>query len=435
VGTVDLTNYTGPLSIGSLTIGDTNYNAVGTGHFIFGNAVNNSLSFPNLTISNGDITVNSGATLSVANAFTLGSGYRTNTSGALNLSPGAAFYLGTANSPASLTVAQQGGDQFGEGTCTATFAPDSSANPNMALYISSLQIGVTGEFSNAVGTVDLTNYTGPLSIGSLTIGDTNYNAVGTGHFIFGNAVNNFLSVTTIGGGNGDLTINSGATIRVTGGMAIGSINSIGQLSLGANATLDLTDTTLLINYGSGPDPISTIRGYLMSGYAGGAWNGPGIDSSATAANSGYGLGVADSADPGNPADLSSDQIEIKYTLLGDLNLDGVVNGDDFTILVGNLGKSVSGWDQGDFFYTGTVNGDDFTALISNLGKSANGGDVQLPASVYAAVDAFAAAHGLMADVPEPASVGLAVLGIMGALSVRRRPTSRVGAFAYSSRGS
>ena len=218
-------------------------------------------------------------------------------------------------------------------------------------------------------------------------------------------------------------------------MAIGSINSIGQLSLGANATLDLTDTTLLINYGSGPDPISTIRGYLMSGYAGGAWNGPGIDSSATAANSGYGLGVADSADPGNPADLSSDQIEIKYTLLGDLNLDGVVNGDDFTILVGNLGKSVSGWDQGDFFYTGTVNGDDFTALISNLGKSANGGDVQLPASVYAAVDAFAAAHGLMADVPEPASVGLAVLGIMGALSVRRRPTSRVGAFAYSSRGS
>jgi hypothetical protein len=129
---------------------------------------------------------------------------------------------------------------------------------------------------------------------------------------------------------------------------------------------------------------------------------------------------ADSADPGNPAGLATDQIEIKYTLLGDANLDGVVNGTDFTILASNLGKSVSGWDEGDFNYDGVVNGIDFTELVGNLGKSASGADVVLPASDYAAIDAFAAANGLMADVPEPTTLGLLGLAAVGILARRRR---------------
>jgi hypothetical protein len=50
----------------------------------------------------------------------------------------------------------------------------------------------------------------------------------------------------------------------------------------------------------------------------------GITSSAAQTNStSYGIGYADFADANNPAGLSSGQIEIKYTLLGDANLDGV----------------------------------------------------------------------------------------------------------------
>ena len=45
---------------------------------------------------------------------------------------------------------------------------------------------------------------------------------------------------------------------------------------------------------------------------------------------------------GNPADLAtSRQIEITYTLYGDANLDGVVNGTDFGILAAHFGRQVT----------------------------------------------------------------------------------------------
>jgi hypothetical protein len=201
--------------------------------------------------------------------------------------------------------------------------------------------------------------------------------------------------------------------------------TLNNLSISPGGIADVGNYQFFVNYGSGSDPISTIAGYLKTGYANGAWNGSGIDSSAAAANPGYALGYADGAE-GTVAGLSSGQIEIKYTLLGDANLDGSVTGNDFTILIGNFGKSflpngnAVGWDDGDFEYSGSVTGNDFTDLLGNLGKTAQGTAVVLPASDWAAVDAFAAANDLMADVPEPASAGLAVIAAMGALARRRR---------------
>jgi hypothetical protein len=46
--------------------------------------------------------------------------------------------------------------------------------------------------------------------------------------------------------------------------------------------------------------------------------------------------------------------------------------------------------------------------------------IWLPAADYAAIDAFAAANGLMADVPEPTSFGLIGLAGAGVLARRRR---------------
>ncbi|MGD0771167.1 MAG: dockerin type I domain-containing protein, partial [Tepidisphaeraceae bacterium] len=107
-------------------------------------------------------------------------------------------------------------------------------------------------------------------------------------------------------------------------------------------------------------------------------------------------------------------------LLGDANLDGIVNAADFTILAANFNQPVTSWDQGDFNYDGLVNAADFTDLAANFNQSDSGADVS--AGDVAALDAFAAAYGLSipASVPEPASMGLMIAAGVGLLSRRGR---------------
>ncbi|HEY1922345.1 MAG TPA: trypsin-like serine protease [Tepidisphaeraceae bacterium] len=247
---------------------------------------------------------------------------------------------------------------------------------------------------------------------------------GSGNLVL-DAANTYSGTTTVSGGklivaaanglpNGNkLTIGASGKAQLatnTGGETLSS------LTINTGGALDLTNNHLIITYTSS-DPAATIRGYLVSGYAGGAWTGNGIDTSAP--TTGFGLGYADGND-GVVTGLSSGQIEVKYTIYGDANLDGVVSGSDFTILVANLGKSVTAWDKGDFNYDGVVSGADFTLLASNLGKQASGADISLPASDLAALDAFASANNLMADVPEPGAGMILLAGAIGIAARRRR---------------
>lgn len=112
--------------------------------------------------------------------------------------------------------------------------------------------------------------------------------------------------------------------------------------------------------------------------------------------------------------MPSGEIEVAYTLYGDADLNGIVNGIDFGILAANFNRGVTGWDKGDFTYSGVVNGIDFGYLAENFNKGAAG------AAAYQSLVAFAVQNGLMADVPEPVGFGVLGVGVAGFLARRRR---------------
>ena len=219
--------------------------------------------------------------------------------------------------------------------------------------------------------------------------------------------------------DGNVTI-TGGTLQLAAGIGT---TSIASLSISGSGVLDLSNNALILRYGSS-DPISSIVALIKSGYNGGAWNGSGIISSAAQSPAGgllYGVGYVDGKDH-VVSGLSSGQIELMYTLMGDANLDGKVNGADFTIMATNFNQSGRSWDQGDFNYDGMVNGDDFVLLADNFNDFASNSSIY--AADMAAIDSFAAANDIdLTGVPEPTAIALATLAIPLALHRRSRATT------------
>ena len=195
-------------------------------------------------------------------------------------------------------------------------------------------------------------------------------AVNNGQGVVTGPLANMRTVT----GTGTLTIGNGSNATVLQINPNSPASTQSSLIISADSTLDITNNSFFIAYPAGHDPIASIEQWIKNGYFGTA-GAPAIISSSIATDDStsglsYGIGYADSADSGNPADLPTDTIEIAFTLLGDANLDGTVNAEDFTPFSHNLGKSGTVWDQGDFNYDGTVNAEDFTSFSHNLGQTA-----------------------------------------------------------------
>jgi hypothetical protein len=211
-------------------------------------------------------------------------------------------------------------------------------------------------------------------------------------------------------------LNLASTATATVSAPVLEVDSLSNLG-----TVNLENNEMIINYGSSADPISSIVSQIISGFHGGTWTGTGIMSTNAQSNSAsYGIGYADAADPGNPAHLSAGQIEVMYTLLGDANLDGKVNGTDFNLMATNFNQAVTdGWDEGDFNYDNKVNGNDFVLLASNFNQFASQSSVS--AADLAALNAFATANGIsLASVPEPATATITLMAGLGILRRRRR---------------
>jgi autotransporter-associated beta strand protein len=126
--------------------------------------------------------------------------------------------------------------------------------------------------------------------------------------------------------------------------------------------------------------------------------------------SGNPLGLFDNYSPSNTDVLA------KYTYFGDANLDGKVDGSDYTRIDSGWTTQATGWFNGDFNYDGIVNGSDYT-LIDNVLNTQGSSLTSVLAAPNASITAELAASS--SSVPEPGAVGVLVSASLALLGRRR----------------
>lgn len=186
--------------------------------------------------------------------------------------------------------------------------------------------------------------------------------------------------------------------------------------------MDLTNNGMIVDYfgtsplGAGSFDAPSIGALIKQGSNNNAWTGNGITSSTAAAvaadsNNPHktALGYAEASALGITSfmgqTVDTTAVLVRYTYLGDANLDGAVNQLDFNALATNYGANGANaaWNAADFNADGVVDSTDFNVLAGNF-------NLALPAPALAAL------------VPEPGA--LFVLASICALASRRRRRER-----------
>jgi hypothetical protein len=190
--------------------------------------------------------------------------------------------------------------------------------------------------------------------------------------------------TSIGG---TVTFSSTAGARQTSAILL----NFGSLSIASSSVLDVTNHDLFI----GNSSLTTVNSEILAGFGAGSPGDPAITSS-TAISSGktflvpidadalLGNGSAGSAIGQTWDGVTIDQpgtIIVKYTYVGDITLDGMVDNLDYATLSGNFGQTTPGisnieasWLLGDVSLDGVVDGDDYSLLVATYGQGVSTGD-------------------------------------------------------------
>jgi hypothetical protein len=267
--------------------------------------------------------------------------------------------------------------------------------------------------ANALGDVNLSG--GTMNVGNaINVGLNNGNGilnVSGGALAVTNAIRVWSTgVMNYSGGTvsaGTLEVN-GATPAGPGGRVYfspgaGVSMAVNALAIDAagGAIVDLADNELVVRNGDA----NAVSAVVASGYAGGSWNGTGIQSSVAAAESGRALGIG----------MQGNDVVVGFTWGGDATMDGSVTIADLGVLAANWQASDRLWFHGDFNYDGSVNIADLGILAGNWQKGPGGSGMSF-AEELAMFDVF---DGVV--VPEPAALGLVGLGVLG---LRRRRQAR-----------
>jgi hypothetical protein len=179
-----------------------------------------------------------------------------------------------------------------------------------------------------------------------------------------------VAITKSGAGTLKLGRLSGTALTVSQGTvqmpAGGSMLKVNTLSIAPGAKLDLGDRDLVVNNGS----FTTIRSLVIQGANG----SEGITSSSDQSCI---LALFDNALVGASTwelqAIGANAVVGKHTYFGDVNLDGQVSGDDYTVIDATLNSDPAPgleWLSGDMNIDGIVTGDDYTVIDANLGLGA-----------------------------------------------------------------
>jgi hypothetical protein len=82
--------------------------------------------------------------------------------------------------------------------------------------------------------------------------------------------------------------------------------------------------------------------------------------------------------------VTSTDVLIKFTYFGDANLDGVVNGDDYTLIDNGFNTHQTGEINGDFNFDGVVSSIDYSLIDNSFNSEGSVSFAALPANAIAA---------------------------------------------------
>ncbi len=210
---------------------------------------------------------------------------------------------------------------------------------------------------------------------------------GTGGAASVDTQNYAVTLSGILSGSGGITKLGSGTLTLSGANSYAGTTTVkaGMLELGtaaetpvlSGAGADIQGGKLVLDYTAGSDIASTVQSLLKSGK---------IENSTAGA---YGLGWTD--------DTTNCKVTVVCTVAGDANLDYSVNGADLGTVLANFNKTGMNWRQGDFNYDGSVNGADLGVVLANFNRSVS----------------------LSAAVPEPSTLGMALLAAVALLATIR----------------
>ena len=188
-----------------------------------------------------------------------------------------------------------------------------------------------------------------------------------------------------------VSVASGGSLAVAAPASAGDRTVVVTSTLTLGGKLDLAANDMIVRNGN----LAALTAAVSTGFAAGGWTGPGIGSTSAAADPRHttAVGVVQNVTaPGGPTPLyatfdgrpvATTDVLLRYTLYGDVNLDGVVNAADYTRLDGGYVNHLTGWFNGDVNYDGVVDGSDY-ALTDNAFNQQSGG-IAAPAAVVAGV--------------------------------------------------